>query len=147
MRLRITNHPDDELIGTRVGTYCEAAYATKKYLTKHKRGSAHTWLYPGSYRFDAKIHPPYRGELTPLVTLPDPDTQRAAAIRHLGVATLPCIIGEPDATLVRISDVVKRASIWLLTHQDARGNRRMQLFRDFLIDALRANEAILEGNT
>ena len=147
LALRITENPAEELIGKRVGTYCEAAYATASYLKRHKKGADHAWLCPGNYQFNANLYPKYRGDLVPLVTLPDPDTQRAAALKHLGVATLPCIIGEAEKALIRISEVQRRSGIWLLTHKDARGNRRMQLFRDFLIEALRENEAVLEGRT
>lgn len=147
LALRITSHVDESLVGKRVGTYCEAAYATQPYLDQHRPGMSHNWLYPGNYSFDARLETRYRGELQPVVTLPDPETQRAAALQHLGVATLPCIIGETEPQLIRISGVQRRASIWLLTHQDARGNRRMQLFRDYLIDALRAQESLLEGRT
>ena len=147
LALRITENPDQELIGKRIGTYCEAAYATESYLARHKKGMDHAWLYPGNYHFDAKLDPKFRGRLVSITTFPDPDTQRAAALKSLGVATLPCIIGEAEQNLVRISEVQRRSGIWLLTHKDARGNRRMQLFRDFLIDALNDNEAILEGRT
>jgi DNA-binding transcriptional LysR family regulator len=74
-------------------------------------------------------------------------TQAAAACQHLGVATIPCVIGACNPELVRISGVVRRADIWLLSHKDARGNRRMQLFRDLLIAELRRCQNLLDGNS
>ena len=146
--MRMTNNPSDELIGRQVGHFCEAAYASKRYLSRHRKGVEHPWIYPGGrYQFDQPLNGKSSGQLKPMITLPDPETQLSAARQHLGVATIPCMMGGQCSDLVRISPVVKRSGIWLLSHRDTRGNRRMQLFRDFLIEQMTAHRDLLEGIT
>ncbi|MFT7220906.1 MAG: hypothetical protein ACI8Z1_002527 [Candidatus Azotimanducaceae bacterium] len=57
-------------------------------------------------------------------TKPDMESQLLAAERSLGLATIPCVVGDQSKTLIRISDVYKRTVIWLLALKDTRRNRR-----------------------
>ena len=148
--LRMTNQPDNELIGRKVGTYCEAAYASDAYLQWYltEGNGVHRWLYPGDgYEFKMNLDPVYRSlhKPKPLITIPDPEGQAKGAQMGGGLATLPCVIGSQLPELKRISDVVDRSDIWLLAHKDTRANRRMQLFRDFLVEVLADKQEVLRG--
>ena len=52
----------------------------------------------------------------------------------LGIAWLPCFIGDPDARLVRAPGVQPQPdrSIWLLLHDDLRKTARVRAFVDFV---------------
>ncbi len=147
--LRLTDTPDEDLIGRQVGEYREAVYASRGYLERFKTEAweRHRWLFPGAdYEFSMTLEPAYAASLPPdrVITLPDPDAQMSAAELGAGIATLPCLIADQRPGLIRISDVVRRSGIWLLCHPDARRNRRLQIFRDFLVRSFNLeNERLL----
>ena len=71
----------------------------------------------------------------------------AAAVSGMGVAMLPCFIGDPSPVLTRLADPVDAAAsaLWLLTHEDLRHTARVRAFMDFMADALKDDVALLEG--
>ena len=148
--LRMTNSPSDQLIGRKVGDYCEAAYASAEYLHRFiaNAENQHRWLFPGGgYQFVAQLHDPYGTSIPPqpYLTVPDPEAQACGAELGMGLAMLPCVIGDERLGLQRISNVVHRTDIWLLAHKDTRDNKRMQIFRDFLVDVFAAHQPRLLG--
>ena len=71
----------------------------------------------------------------------------AAAVSGMGVAMLPCFIGDPSPVLTRLADPVDAAAsaLWLLTHEDLHHTARVRAFMDFMADALKEDVALLEG--
>ena len=67
---------------------------------------------------------------------------------NLGIAYLPCIVGDLEPELVRVDEPssFKRSPIWILRHPDTRETARLKVFVDFLTDAVRAHYARLEGH-
>lgn len=148
LAIRMTNHPGDDLMGRKVGGFYEAVYASPVYLNEFLAAEAneHRWIYPGgNYQFEAELSPMYQATPTISITLPDLESQMLAAERNLGIATLPCVMGDDHDSLVRISEPYKRCDIWLLAHPDTRGNRRMQIFRDFLVGVFEGQRQVLSG--
>jgi DNA-binding transcriptional LysR family regulator len=73
---------------------------------------------------------------------------RDAAGAGMGVALLPCYLGDEDDRLRRVrpgsvNDV--RSALWLLTHGDLRRTARIRAVMDFLATALGSERAFLEG--
>ena len=77
------------------------------------------------------------------------DSMSAAreAVRHgLGLALMPCYIGDPTPGLVRLAPVPEvRPGLWLLTHEDLRRTARVRAFLDFLGRRLAGDRDLLEG--
>lgn len=72
--------------------------------------------------------------------------QALAAEAGLGVAILPCFLGDSCAGLTRIvEDPAWSTDLWLLTHPDLRQVARVRALLDFLYDALRGQRALLAG--
>lgn len=71
---------------------------------------------------------------------------RAAAL-GLGVAALPCFLGDSDPDLVRLfgPEPELGGELWLLYHGDLRQTARVRAFSDFLFDSIRGDRALLEG--
>ena len=148
--LRMTNNPSDQLIGRKVGVYLEAAYASPEYLTTFAASTEklHRWIYPGGdYEFRARLLAPYASAEPPRVqiTMPNVYGQMGCAVRGMGLVMLPCLMGDPNPDLVRISPPVHRTDIWMLAHKDSRSNKRMQLFREFLVEVFAAEQHALSG--
>src|SRR5213075_461464 len=52
----------------------------------------------------------------------------------LGIAPLPCIIGDADTNLVRCSELIEAASAssWIVTRRELKDTPRVRAFIDFL---------------
>ncbi|MEO0750179.1 MAG: LysR family transcriptional regulator [Pseudomonadota bacterium] len=140
--IRLDNNPPDTLVGKRLFAYTETAYATPAYL----RGDPQTyrWLGWGGGPRGAE-HWVRSSEFpdTPIWgVFPSLSSQQAAAWEGLGLAVLPCFIGEADDRLVRVGTraPVKSRDIWLLTHNDLRRTARVQAFMQFAEGVLRAKK-------
>jgi len=60
----------------------------------------------------------------------------AAAVADLGVAVLPCLIGDAEPRLIRIGAAHAASDIWLAMHHDLRENARVRAVFDYLATAL-----------
>jgi DNA-binding transcriptional LysR family regulator len=73
---------------------------------------------------------------------------RDAARAGLGLAVLPCYLGDADERLRRVAVTqpdIPRSVLWLLTHDDLRRTARVRAAMDFFAIALSRHRALLEG--
>ena len=72
---------------------------------------------------------------------------REAAAAGLGLAVLPCYLGDTDARLRRFGNPLPDCSteLWLLTHEDLRRTARVRAFMEFAGPALVVLGPLLEG--
>ncbi len=126
-------------------------YSTN-YLTRQNEGAIenHTWLLPDESLMQLPIikwlnrhHPKARLGLrcNTLLGLYE-------AVTHgLGVAALPCFLGDPDTQLNRILplDDELDSELWLLTHPDLRRTARVRALMDFLTTVLEKEKDLIEG--
>jgi DNA-binding transcriptional LysR family regulator len=61
----------------------------------------------------------------------------------LGLAVLPCFVADPH--LPRRTEPEHGYDVWVLVHPDMRHNLRLKLFRDAMVEALRAQAGALQG--
>ena len=142
--VRITDSPKPSLVGRRFGRFAYALYA------RHDVGESAT----------AIGYPPPRGDLATRAWFQErfPDhvvTCRVAsdALQYhlvragLGVAQLPCFIGDVDPTLVRVPNTPLEygSELWVLTHQDLRRTARVSVLREHLHEALGRRRDLIEG--
>ena len=142
--------PPANLIGRKVATSHACGYAHPDVLTAHDLGDPNggaAWLGwaeddDGAWRAGtSRPHLPLRYRIN------HAEMQRHAALEGLGLAYLPCIIGDTDPALVRVPGEVPRPArdIWVLTHEDLRQTARMRAFREAATEAIRAARGRLEG--
>jgi len=75
-------------------------------------------------------------------------TLRDAAVEGLGLALLPCYVGDLASDLRRVkakSLSEPRSALWLLTHDDLKRTARIRATMDFLANAFASERALLEG--
>jgi DNA-binding transcriptional LysR family regulator len=72
---------------------------------------------------------------------------RSAVRAGIGIAPLPCFLGDPLPDLVRIGGLIEelRQPLWLLTHPDLRRVARVRVFLDFAAAAIGDLRSVLEG--
>jgi DNA-binding transcriptional LysR family regulator len=73
--------------------------------------------------------------------------QLRAAEAGIGLALLPCFLGDASPSLVRLmappSELVRE--LWIATHRDLRRTARIRAFMDFVGAAIMRERALLEG--
>ena len=81
--------------------------------------------------------------------LPSHALQIEAAKAGMGVAMLPCFLGDRESGLVRVPGAVPipDRGIWLLTRHSLRGTARVRVFVDFIAAAILDHRDLLEGRT
>ncbi len=151
--IRITENPPEHLVGRKVCRYHCANYASPSYLAQYELagdmagGSAH-WIgwdstvpIPEWVRKSQFPHLPVRGRFN------HPLTQVAAARAGLGIARIPCFLGDREPALQRIPPGTCEPchDIWILTHKDLVSTVRTQTFMDAMAEAFRQKRDLLEG--
>lgn len=71
-----------------------------------------------------------------------------AAVRSgLGVAPLPCFLGDGERDLIRVGDPLEALTmdLWILTHPDLRNTARVKALLRYLGDALAEQQAKFEA--
>jgi DNA-binding transcriptional LysR family regulator len=73
--------------------------------------------------------------------------QVEAARAGVGLAVLPCFIGDTIDGLLRVPGCKPYANydIWLLSHPDLRDAARLRTFRSFVVDIFERKKALLTG--
>jgi DNA-binding transcriptional LysR family regulator len=134
--IRLMRHgtsPDPELAGRLAATAFAAAYGTgASWIGQDGAPADATWVARSPFP-----DLPVRGRIRNAVI------QRSACAAGLGRAWLPCFYAEP--LLARCSEAVPEWDIWVLVHPDLRRNPRLKVFRDVVVEALREQQARLEG--
>lgn len=77
------------------------------------------------------------------------DAQIVAARQGVGMTTLPCFVGDSEASLVRVpgTRLHLHGTLWLLTQGETRKTKRVRLFLEFLSRRLSGYAPLLEGHT
>ncbi len=157
--IRPAADPPEALVGRRVSGVAFAVYGAPAYLAERAPVAdgrtpdlaAHRWVAPDDSLAGSTVARWMRAEVPgaevalrcdSLVTL------RAAAEAGLGLAALPCYLGDasPEA-LRRVGGPVPEmtTSLWVLTHEDLRRTGRVSAFTEFMAGALGRERDRLEG--
>lgn len=149
--IRFTNNPPEHLIGRKLGTLHQAAYATQAYLDQHDphaTDSTAKWVGWGKPHYKPAWverspfpHLPLRGHFDSV------ELQIAAMKAGVGVGYVPCIMTSDQSGFVQLSEPEPWLDVWLLSHRDLRTTARMRAFRQFITDRIPAIQAAFEGKS
>lgn len=151
--LRPTSAAPEHLAGRSLCTVAFAPFASEAYLRKHDPAlplSEHTWVAPDESlaatsvaRWVAQNIPEHRIPFRVNSFL----AMAGAARAGIGVAALPCYVGDASGDLRRLrgpfTDLATQ--LWMLTHPDLRQVPRVRAFLDFLPDAVQSRAPLFEG--
>lgn len=150
--IRPVINPPETLVGRRIGKIAFAVYGSRRYLARHKSKdlAAHQWVAPDDGLADTSV------ALWMRRTLPDAEIAlransllalRQAAQADLGLAALPCYLGDATPALKRMHPPLAEmtTALWILTHEDFRHTARIRAFTEFAAKALVRRRALLEG--
>lgn len=143
----------DGLVGRRVAHYVSASYATSEYLEQHDLHAdppTANWIgwaddepFPEWVRTSAFPKLPARGSFN------DGRAQTEAVRAGMGIAMIPCFIGDRIPELVRLAGPGGDPgwNIWALTHPDLRHTARVRALLDALYVAFDECKPLLEGHS
>jgi DNA-binding transcriptional LysR family regulator len=142
----------EELVARRIGGIATALYASTAYLTERRDTplALHNWLAPDESLAHLASARWLRNHIPAERIVASGNSLLflcAAARAGLGVAPLPCYLGDADPSLQRISAPIPEmaASLWLITHPDLRRVARVRALLDFAADFLRMRRGAFEG--
>jgi DNA-binding transcriptional LysR family regulator len=154
--IRPTPNPPDLLIGRRIAEIAHAIYAADAYLSSGESDPAKDWQRCEWIGLDDALADTVVARWM-AATLPASriacrvdalPALRDAALAGLGLALLPCYIGDLSPGLRRVmpqTQAAPRSTLWLLTHEDLKNTARVRATLDFLAQALNAERALFEG--
>lgn len=155
--LRPSRHPGDAMVGRRLAGIAVALYGGRDYLAERGRpASAAELAGHALITGDGSLaHLPATRWLARHVSGAASVlrcnswlSQLAAARAGLGLAALPCFLGDPAPELVRVlpPQPTLAGELWLLTHPDLRRTARVRAFIETIARGLRRERAALEGD-
>jgi molybdate transport repressor ModE-like protein len=149
--LRPTRQPPETLAGRRVATLASAVYASAdRKPPKDLAGPDERWIAweegagpPNAARWLAAHVDRHAVAYRSNSML----NQASAARNGLGLAILPCFLGDSDARLQRVTAPLDdlTTELWLLTHPDLQRTARIRALLDLLYDSLHGRSDLFEG--
>jgi DNA-binding transcriptional LysR family regulator len=150
--IRPANDPPGTLIGRRVAKVAFAIYASPRYLAKHRTSKLadHRWIGPDDSLAGTSVAQWMRSQLAQSEIALRADSflaLRQAAQAGLGLAALPCYLGDTASDLVCVHRPIPEmeTALWILTHEDLRHTARIRAFTEFSANALSRRRPLLEG--
>jgi len=147
--LRSTDEPPANLIGKRVAQLAYAIYGShdlaQRMAAEPDKLPCITWIGDGHTR------PPWIEKSFPKTPSVYRSNELGVMLQMvkcgLGVAQLPCVLGDLDPQLQRIPAryVEPGWGLWVLSHVDLRTTARVRLFKDILVEELEMRKDLIEG--
>ena len=145
------NSPPDYLVGRNLATQASCAYASKDYIHDHIFAGTQRnarWLgWDDVVEFPKWVHSAGLEPMPVTGSFNDVFVQMAFAKRGLGMAYLPCMMGDLEPSLQRVPGArpIPHTSLWVLTHPDLRDSVRLRRFREYLYDVVSDKLDLIEG--
>lgn len=142
--IRFSEKPDDYLVGRRLPPFHDAIFCARGTTDPQGMG----WIgWTNAVLFQERI------ATTPLSsapvdwTIPSLELQAQAAREGLGMALLPCVMGDPDDRLQRVIPNFTQPTLtaWLLQHPDLRRLERVRIFAEFVFAAISKQRGFVAG--
>jgi DNA-binding transcriptional LysR family regulator len=145
--------PPDDLIGRKLGGISSCYYASEAYLDEfdlRSENNTATWigwgeedLHPAWVKTSPYPNAPIRGHFNNVML------QASAVENGLGLATLPCFVGDAIPGVIRIPGCEPHANydVWMLSHPDLRDAARHRKFRAFIVDLFEQKQSTLLGTS
>jgi DNA-binding transcriptional LysR family regulator len=145
------NSPPNYLVGRNLATQVSCAYASRDYIDAHVFSGPDRdarWLgWDDLVEYPEWVHSAGLEPMPVTGSFDDVFVQMAFARSGLGMAFLPCMMGDLEPDLQRVPDArpVPHSSLWVLTHPDLRDSVRLRRFREFLYDVVSDKRDLIEG--
>ena len=154
--IRPTFDPHENLVGQRVADLHFGVYASSDVIASLPLNptleelARQKWLGSGQGFSGSTSHnwmQQHIPEKSCRIEIDTFQSMAACAVQSMGLALLPCIVGDPISQLQRLQIPWFELSspVWVLTHPEIRNAARVRAFMNFITKALRNERAVLEG--
>lgn len=146
--LRLTARPPEYLIGREVLPLRHGIYASSGYLKKKRNGGQRLILWVGDREMPEWVNDHFpNGRVVARTN--EILTMMGAVKNHLGLARMPCYVGDSEPSLRRIDVALTPSTwgVWVLSHVDLRSTARVRVCRDFLVEIIEQQRDLIEGLT
>jgi DNA-binding transcriptional LysR family regulator len=152
--IRPTRKAPETWVGRRICSVAFAVYASVDLAAKDEviqELSTRPWIAPDDTLADISVARWLRTSTSAsryAMTVDSLVAMRDLCAAGLGLAALPCYLGDLDGRLTRLLPPVPEmaTSLWVLTHPQLARSARIRLFIDYVAGALRAKRSLIEGN-
>lgn len=156
--VRPTVDPPETLVGRRISGIAFAVYAAPSYLREHGLEPSddlpltdERWIGVSDALVGSSVARWMRATLPASASVLRCDSLvavREAAVAGLGLAGLPCYLGDETPGLVRLGPPVAEmaTALWILTHEDLRRTARVSAFTEFAGQALAKHRPLFEAS-
>ena len=149
--IRFVEKPAEHLVGRRLPEFCDAAYAAPGYIEDNSfAGDRPTgrWIgWQDEIAFPRWVRDSDHPKCKTKWLVPEVMIQRAAARAGLGIAHLPCFLGDKDPDLRRVPPGRTKPARpgWVLTHPALRTTERVRVFVQFIVTAINGYADLVGG--
>ncbi|MDQ6992900.1 MAG: LysR family transcriptional regulator [Mariprofundus sp.] len=146
--IRLTNTPTDTLVGKRFATVATTLYGSRSYLKQLRVDRAkEKWLGVNCCGFHQTWTKKNAHGARHNLFVDDTLLTVAAIKQNMGVAYLPCFLGDSEPELERFAlpDPEMNLGLWLLFHPDLKRTAKVLAFCDHMIGAMKSQMNLLAG--
>jgi DNA-binding transcriptional LysR family regulator len=143
--LRLTAKPPEYLIGREVLPMRHGVYGSPDYL-KGLKGQAKVILFRGDPEQPEWVQQNFPNAEIAL-RVDDVSTMAMAVATNMGLARMPCYVGDTDASIRRLKLKLTPSTwgLWILSHADLRSTARVRVTREFLINVIEQQRDLVVG--
>lgn len=146
-------NPPEDLVGRKLLTASSCYYAEERYLGAHDltlKNTTARWIgwaddepFPNWVKDSPFPHVPAHGHFNGAMS------QAFAVQAGVGIATLPCFVGDKLSGVVRLPGVepFPNYDVWMLSHPDLRDAARHRTFRRYLSESFETRKGEFLGKT
>ena len=143
--LRLTARPPDYLVGRQVLPLRHGIYGSVDYLEGEKRPVS-VVLFRSDVEMPEWVREHYPDARVSM-RVDDVGSMARAVANHLGLARMPCYIGDSEPSIRRLDLELTPSTwgIWILSHVDLRCTARVRVAREFLVDTVESQRSLVLG--
>jgi len=145
--IRLTANPPEYAVGRRILTPKKCIYASHQYIEQHDPEKMQWLGWEDTEPIPAWIKESVFPNSPIYHQSDDLHVQIEAAKAGMGMAMLPCFVGDSEPKLKRLTTETSTAcgDIWVLTHKDLHNTARVRAFIDFMVAAFEKHRDLIEG--
>jgi len=144
--LRLTPKPPEYLIGKKIMPLSHGIYASRQYLETNSK-EKHVILWNDQHENPQWVKDHFTNAKV-AIRVDDGKNMLACVKDHMGLARLPCYLGETTQDILRLDVKLTPSTwgVWVLSHIDLKSTARVRVCKEFLIDIILKQENIISGS-
>jgi DNA-binding transcriptional LysR family regulator len=146
--IRKTNTPQETLVGTLLTKVASAVYGERNYVASLRNGATPNWVGVECCDFHRSLTNAACPNRDHNFFVDDTLVTLAAVHGGMGLAYLPCYLGDSDSRLLRYRDPEQHhdVGLWLLYHPNLRRTKRVRLFREHMLAEIVGQRQLFDGS-